>query len=141
MKIKSKEVMKRTIRDDMERSIYLQMPLFKYHHLLHLLYSPSHLNALLAAKISLISFCFIVLKRNYFISIVSSFKYLYGFCFVKYDSEEMYDFQQSSKCKVLTSRFRWFGRSLIRTICTSYIALKDPVIIKKHFHFNYKEKT
>ena len=93
--VKSKEVMKRNIKNDMERSIYLQMPLFGYHHLLYLFYSPSLIltRSLRPEFLWSLSFCFIVLKRNYFISIVSHLSNIcMAFVFVIYDGE-MLDFK------------------------------------------------
>ena len=82
--IKSKEVMKRNIKNDMERSIYLQMPPFWISSfVIFILFSLSHLNTQLAARISLISLFLLYCsqKKLFHFYCISSFKYLYGLCF------------------------------------------------------------
>ena len=103
MKTKSKEVMKRNIKNDMERSIYLQMLPFQISSfVIFILFSLSHLNTLLAARISLISLFLLYCsqKKLFHFHCISSFKYLYGFCFRDIRSWRCWNAEQHSHCKI-----------------------------------------
>ena len=132
MKTKSKEVMKRNIKNDMERSIYLQMLPFQISSfVIFILFSLSHLNTLLAARISLISLFLLYCsqKKLFHFHCISSFKYLYGFCFRDIRWWRCWISEQHSHCKISSLWHLLFGY-LFAKFCNLQIVVNKYNIFK-----------
>ena len=135
MKTKSKEVMKRNIKNDMERSIYLQMLPFQISSfVIFILFSLSHLNTLLAARISLISLFLLYCsqKKLFHFHCISSFKYLYGLCFLDIRWWRCWISEQHSHCKISSLWHLLFGY-LFAQFCSLQIVLNRYSIF---WHYN-----